>query len=539
VERVPVEERLHCHGRALMTIGVLRRNLRELIVVALTALVVACAGESTPASDAHPATPPSDGEAPAAAEEAAIEAADKAAHREAEDIYSLPNINGVKWTGDLDGMIQRRIIRVLTTYSKVNYFVDQGRPRGLVYDAFRIFEDDLNAKLRTKNVRVHVLFVPVAHDDLIPALVDGRGDIVSSGTLLTEWRRAQVDFTNPTRSNVSSIIVTGPGVAPVPAPLDLGGREVYLRLSDVSKQGVDQFQATLKAAGRPPVKIVPAPEILGNEDILEMVNAGLVPAALVDDYQAEFWQKVFPNLVLNQGAAVRSNLQTGLLVRKNSPQLLAELNGFLAKYPEGSARRNLLFNEYLKSVKWAKNATADAERAKFEKTVNLFRQYSGQYKLDFLLMAAQGYQESQLDQQARSAVGAIGVMQVMPATGAELKVGDIKQIEANIHAGVKYVRFMMDRYFEDEPMTPLDKGLFTFASYNAGPGRIRELRGRAAKRGLNPNVWFNNVEVVAAEAIGRETTQYVANIYKYYLAYSLLNEQLEEKKKARGQLSGS
>ena len=285
-----------------------------------------------------------------------------------------------KWTGDLDGMIKRRIIRVLTTYSKVSYFVDQGRPRGLVYDAFRLFEDDLNAKLRTKNVRVHVLFVPVAHDDLIPALVDGRGDIVSSGTLLTEWRRAQVDFTNPTRSNVSSLIVTGPGVAPVPAPLDLGGREVYLRLSDVSKQGVDQFQATLKAAGRPPVKILPAPEVLADEDILEMVNAGLVPAALVDDYQAEFWQKVFPNLVLNRGAAVRSNLQTGMLLRKNSPQLLAELNGFLAKYPEGSARRNMLFNEYLKSVKWAKNATADAERAKFDKTVDLFRQYSGRYK---------------------------------------------------------------------------------------------------------------------------------------------------------------
>jgi membrane-bound lytic murein transglycosylase MltF len=321
--------------------------------------------------------------------------------------------------------------------------------------------------------------------------------------------------------------------------MDLGGREVYLRLSDTSKHGADQFQAALKQAGRPPVRIIPAPEVLADEDILEMVNAGLVPMTMVDDYQADFWQKVFPNLVLNRGAAVRSNLQTGMLVRKNSPQLLAELNAFLAKYPEGSARRNVLLNQYLKNVKWVKNATSDAERAKFDKTVELFRKYSGQYKVDFMLMAAQGYQESQLDQEAKSAVGAIGVMQVMPATGAELKVGDIRRLEPNIHAGVKYMRFMMDRYFANEKMTTLDKGLFTFASYNAGPARIRELRARAAKRGLNPNVWFNNVEVIASEAIGRETVQYVSNIYKYYLAYSLLDEQRKAREKARAKTPGA
>ncbi len=463
---------------------------------------------------------------------AAISEADRAAKAEADEVYELPDIRGVKWTGDLEGMIQRRVIRVLTTYSKVNYFVDQGQPRGLVHDAFRLFEEDLNKKLQSRHTKVHVVFIPVANDELIPALLDGRGDVVSAGTLLTAWRKAQVDATNPTRSNISSIIVTGPDVPPVASPLDLGGREVYLRKSDISAQGVDRFNAELKKAGKPPVKVRAAPEVLANEDILEMVNAGLVPMTMTDDYIAEFWQKVFPNLVLNTGAAVRTGGQTGMLVRKNSPQLLAELNAFIARYPEGSARRNMLFNQYLKNISYARNATAEDERAKFERTVALFRKYSGQYKLDFLLMAAQGYQESQLNQNAKSRVGAIGVMQVMPQTGKELQVGDIRQLEPNIHGGVKYVRFMMDRYFAGENMTPLDKGLFTFASYNAGPGRIRELRARAAQRGLNPNVWFNNVEVVAGEVIGRETVQYVANIYKYYLAYSLLMEQRTEREKA-------
>jgi membrane-bound lytic murein transglycosylase MltF len=137
-------------------------------------------------------------------------------------------------------------------------------------------------------------------------------------------------------------------------------------------------------------------------------------------------------------------------------------------------------------------------------------------------MAAQGYQESRLDHSARSHVGAIGVMQVMPATGAELRVGDITMLEPNIHAGVKYLRTMVDRYYAKEPMDDLNKALFAFAAYNAGPGRVRQLRREAAARGLDPNVWFNNVERVAAERIGRETVTYVSNIYKYYVTYLLI-----------------
>jgi membrane-bound lytic murein transglycosylase MltF len=314
---------------------------------------------------------------------------------------------------------------------------------------------------------------------------------------------------------------------------DLGGKEVYLRASDVSAKGVEQFNGMLAKAGKPPVKIQPAPEVLSDEDILEMVNAGIVPMTMVDDYIAEFWKQIFPDIVLNRSAAVRTDGQTAQMVRKNSPQLMAELNAFIARYGEGSRERNVLLQKYLKNVKFAKGATRKEDVARFQQTVAFLRKYSDQYKLDYLLMAAQGYQESGLDQNKKSPVGAIGVMQVMPATGAELKVGDITQMEANIHAGVKYMRFMMDNYYGNEPMDRVNKGLFTFASYNAGPNRIRQLRERAAKRGLDPNQWFNNVELVAAESIGRETVQYVSNIYKYYLAYKMLTEQSEQRAKAK------
>jgi membrane-bound lytic murein transglycosylase MltF len=165
---------------------------------------------------------------------------------------------------------------------------------------------------------------------------------------------------------------------------------------------------------------------------------------------------------------------------------------------------------------------------------SIFQKYGDKYGMDYLLMAAQGYQESTLRQNVKSPVGAIGVMQLMPATGQQMNVGDITQEEPNIHAGVKFIRFMMDRYYGKETdMTPLNKGLFTFAAYNAGPGRIAQLRKIAAERGLDRNVWFNNVEVVAAERIGRETVTYVSNIYKYYLGYRLIDEQVQERRKAQ------
>jgi membrane-bound lytic murein transglycosylase MltF len=188
---------------------------------------------------------------------------------------------------------------------------------------------------------------------------------------------------------------------------------------------------------------------------------------------------------------------------------------------------------YAQSPKMLKNAVSPTELKKFQETSSFFQKYGSQYNLDYLLMMAQGYQESTLDQNAKSQVGAIGVMQLMPPTGDQMKVGDIHQEEANIHAGVKYIRFMVDKYFANEPMDETNKILFAFAAYNAGPGRIHALRQEAGKKGLNPNIWIDNVELVAAARIGMETVTYVANIYKYYVAYKLVAQREEERKKAR------
>lgn len=461
-----------------------------------------------------------------------------------EDLTIDPALVMQPWKGDLDGMVKRGVIRVLSVNSKTFYFQDKGTQRGTTYDIFRLFEQDLNkqlekqGKLRQKHLQVRVVFVPIARGDLLQALAEGKGDIAAANLTITPERQKRVDFSSPVYPNVSELLVSGPGSPAVNSVDDLSGKEVFVRKSSSYYESLLALNKRLAAQKKPGAIIKLAPEALEDEDLIEMVNAGLIPLIIVDKHKADFWKQVFPNIRVHDGVAVRTGGNIAWAIRKGSPQLKASLDDFINRHGKGTTSGNVILLRYLKSAKYVKDAASEAERKKFLSLIQLFQKYGDQYDVDWLLMAAQGYQESQLNQNVRSPVGAVGVMQVMPATGKDLNVGNIAQTEPNIHAGIKYMRFMIDRYYEKEPMTKLDKALFAFASYNAGPARIRQLRAEAARRGLDPNVWFGNVEHVAAEKIGRETVTYVSNIYKYYIAYRLLLESQEARKAAKEKIKG-
>ena len=427
-----------------------------------------------------------------------------------------------KWTGDLDGMVERRIIRVLTVYSRTIYFVDNGVPRGTAYDQGKLLEEVLNKQRGPKQLPVSIQFVPVSRDELIPWLLDGRGDIAMAYLTVTPERLKQVDFAEPWITSVEEIVVTRPDGPDLKSVDDLAGREVFVRQSSSYYQSLLELNKRFAAEGKPAVKLTPAPEELEDEDLMEMANAGLVDILIVDNHKAWFWQRLWPKLRLHPTITVRSGGEIAWAIRKDSPKLMGALNEFLATNGKNSLTARMIFRRYLLNTQYVKGATAESSAARFKALVAMFKKYGEKYSLDWMLMAAQGYQESRLNQAAKSHVGAIGVMQVMPATGASLKVGDINMVDPNIHAGVKYVRHMVDQYYAKEPMDQENKMLFAFAAYNAGPGRIRQLRREAGERGLDPNIWFNNVERIASERIGRETVTYVSNIYKYYVAYLLV-----------------
>jgi membrane-bound lytic murein transglycosylase MltF len=443
------------------------------------------------------------------------------------------------FTGDLDEMVKRRLVRIGVTYNRTFYFVDRGMQRGIAYEYGKLMEEELNKRRKTGNLKVAFWLVALPRDQLLPALVDGRVDMVMAQLTVTPERQKLVDFTHPTRTNVNEIVVTGPGAPAITSVDDLAGQEVFVRKSSDYYQSLLALNERLKVAGKPPVSIQQAPENLEDDDLLEMTNAGLIKITVVDDYLAQFWKQVLTNLAVHDTVAVRTGGNLAVAIRKGSPQLAAGLNAIIDEYGLGTAFGNMMEKRYLQSTKFVKDAASEAERQKFLLMTELFKKYSDQYGVDYLLMAAQGYQESGLDQSVKSKVGAIGVMQVMPATGKELNVGDISQLEANIHAGVKYMRWVVDHYYEDEPMDRLNKGLFAFASYNAGAGRISQLRKEAAKRGLDPNVWFGNVEQIASERIGRETVTYVSNIYKYYVAYRLIVAEKERRAASRETLESA
>lgn len=440
------------------------------------------------------------------------------------------------WTGDLDAMVENRVIRVLTIYGLGRYYLDEGQEKGITYEWFKQFEEFVNKELERNHLQVHVVFIPVARDQLISALLSGRGDIAAAGLTITAEREKLVDFSDPVAGEVSEILITGPSAPPIETLEDLAGQRIFVRASSSYRASLDALNLQFREKGLDAIVIEDAPEQLEDADILEMVNAGLLKWAIVDDYKARIWTSVFEGLKVREDLVFRTGGRIGVAFRKNSPLLAEALNEFVKTHKQGTLQGNMLINRYLKNFDWTQNALAVDAYRRFQDVVDIFSKYGDQYGVDYLMVAAQGYQESRLDQNARSAAGAIGIMQMLPSTAADANVGipDITKAEPNIHAGVKYLNFIRDRYFSDPEVDRFNQTLFAFAAYNAGPARIRKLRDKAAEQGYDPDVWFDNVEVMAARDIGSETVQYVANILKYYVAYSLvMKQQLDRQQKRK------
>ena len=433
------------------------------------------------------------------------------------------------FTGDFEEMKKRRMIRVLIPYSKTFFFFDGAKPRGASYELVEQFEAFVNKKLKSGTLKIYVLTVPTSREELIPKIRDGKGDIAVGNLTITKNRLQQVDFSAPLATGISEIPVTGHNIPEFKTISDLAGQTVFARKSSSYYQSLLRLNETLRQSGKEEVIIKEADDHLEDEDLLEMVNGGLIDTIVVDSHKAKFWAKIFDNIRLHPDVKLRSDGKIGWAFRKNSPELETLVNEFVKGHKIGTLMGNILYKKYFKNTNYITNSISNEHLQRFKITVRFFQKYGEQYRFDHLMLAALGYQESRLDQSLKSSRGAVGIMQILPSTAKDKNVGipDIYETDPNIHAGTKYLRFMTDRYFADNPdMDTLNRTLFTFAAYNAGPAKVSQLRKEAKEMGLDPNKWFNNVEVVAAKRIGRETVQYVSNIFKYYVAYTLIAEKM-------------
>ena len=424
-------------------------------------------------------------------------------------------------------MLVRRRIRALVVYSRSGFFYDKGRPRGISYEAVEEFQNFLNKKLKTGKLKVYLNFVPVRPEQLEQALTQGLGDVIAAGVVVTPARQQRVAFTVPTATDGRQIIVTGPTGPPLSKLEDLSGKEIYANPLTNYYENLQRLSETFQKSGKPPILLKAADKNLTDEDLLEMVNAGLLPATVTFTQRAQFWSKVFPQMVVHPELVVADNGQLAWVTRKDSPKLKQVLDEFIEGHRLGTSFGNTLFRRYLQNTKWVKDSTSDTEMKKFRSYVEFFKKYASEYDFDYLMLAAQGYQESMLDQNRRSSRGAVGIMQVIPkyAAAPPISIPTVADADNNIHAGAKMLRDIQKRYFDDPGLDLTNKTLMTFAAYNAGPSRISGLRKKAKDEGLDPNQWFGSVELVVAKDVGQETVQYVSNIYKYYVAYKLTQEQ--------------
>jgi len=437
-------------------------------------------------------------------------------------------------------MLERRVIRVLVPFSRTLYFNDRGQERGLTADFVRDFERYINKAYASRLDKrpVTVVMIPTTRDRLLPALNDGLGDIAAGNLTVTDERLKQVDFvTASARKPSRELVLTGPKSPALSNLDDLSGKTVHVRRYSSYYESLNALNGRFRQAAKPPMKIVLLPDALEDEDAMEMMNVGLLQIIVVDDWKARMWAQMLPNVTVHESISVREGGHVGWAMRKQSPQLQAALSNFYDNYIKKQSIAEIRLKQYMQGIKQIHSNAESTELKRFAQTVTIFEKYGQQYSFDPLMLAAQGFQESQLKQDAKSRVGAIGIMQLMPATGKELNVGDIRLAESNIHAGTKYLDQLMTRYFQDARFSDVDRPLFAFASYNAGPGNIAKMRRLATERGLNPDVWFNNVEIVVAEKIGTETTTYVRNIYKYYVSYRLLKDAETQRQRAVQQIN--
>jgi len=465
---------------------------------------------------------------------------EKAVDGEREELRGLAFINET-WTGDFDQMLERRIIRVLVPYSRTLYFNDRGQEKGLTGEAVRDFERYLNRKYAKvlQHRPLTVFIIPRPRNRLLDDLTRGLGDIAAGNITVTEERRAQVDFVAPADLPASGeILVMRTTSPPIRSLDDLSGKTVHVRKASSYFESLKALNRRWQEEGKDPVKMVFVSDVLEDEDLLEMLNAGIFEYLIVDGWLAEIWADVLPDIRVRKDIVLRSGGITGWAIRKGSPKLREEIGGFCKTVLDKQRIVADRLAQYHKGIVKIKDPTRTPEWKRFEKTWDLFMKYGNRYRFDPVLLAAMGYQESGLDQKKQSRSGAVGIMQLLPATGKAMQVGDIRESESNIHAAAKYMDQLMTRYFSAAKFNAQGRSLFAIAAYNAGPERILGLCKLAERQGLDPNQWFENVELVAAQKIGSEVITYVRNIYKYFMAYKLALQIMEAKERSRGEVLG-
>jgi membrane-bound lytic murein transglycosylase MltF len=415
-------------------------------------------------------------------------------------------------------------VRVLVPRDRTNFFFAEGRLRGMEYELVHEFEKSLAGEKGGLRPQIDVAFVPVAFDQLLPALLAGLGDIAAGGLTITPEREKEVAFSEPYLTDVAQIIVAARDAPPLTALENLSGQLVVVGPGSSYLESLERLNRDLASRGLAPTRVESPGRGFATEEMLELVNSGAFPYTIADRHVAELWSGVLDGLRLEPKLELTTGDRIAWAVRRDNPELKVVLDDFMRAHKKGTSIGNVLFKRYFKDTKWVSAADLDLDSGKLGAILAPLQRIAAEYGFDWRLIAAQVYQESRLDPGARSKSGAIGLMQLLPATAKDMGFSDVTGIENNLAAGIKYMAWLRDNYFSDPEVPEAARVDFALAAYNAGPGRVRRWRREAPELGIDPNVWFGGLENLALERVGFEPVRYVAGINKYFVILTRLLE---------------
>ncbi|MBD3420275.1 MAG: transporter substrate-binding domain-containing protein [Chitinivibrionales bacterium] len=429
------------------------------------------------------------------------------------------------YTGDWEGILKRKVLRIATRNNAATYWIYRGKEVGFEYELCKAFA-------KKHKLRIEMQIAP-DWEQLLQWVHDGKADIAAACITATAQRRKLVDFAEP-HLFATEVVVSGldsTGTPFVTDTADLHSATLYLRRSSSYYQSITQFQSQNKVD----CKLEFVPEDMETEEILSKVAAGEFQATICDDYIARMEQMHTSDIEI--AFPVSDTQHIAWAIRQSADTLQEQINTFFTEtqYRPRDKMYNITYNKYFESRKRIA-AARSLHRADKEGTISpydrLMKRYAKRYDFDWRMVAAQTYQESKFNPNARSWAGAVGLMQIMPSTGRDLRVGDISKPGPSLHGGTKYMRQLLRRFEKGIPFQ--ERYRFALASYNAGYGHVIDARRLAQSLGLNSDVWFDNVEQAMLKLAkpeyarkarygycrGSEPVMYVGNIQRLYNHYS-------------------
>ena len=437
---------------------------------------------------------------------------------------NLATVGSEVWTGTYEQMLQRGLIRVAVPYDRTIYVNDKAVPKGIAVQMSKAMQAWMTRQYAAelKGKALVIKLVPTQYADLLSSLTAGKADMVIGDLgLYHPSKNAHEYLLHHAYKLDREVLVSGPSAIAIRSTEDLAGQTVYGGRNTNFPSTIQEINTGLRNKGKPPVNILSPLGTLDGEDLLEMVDAGLIPFVIISDWKAKLWQPIYKHMVIHDDIFTKDAGWIGYGVRSSNQDLSEAINSFIGSDAYDQALKAYRGEDYKAHMQGLKDPIEKSAWARFESMRPLFQKYGTQYNLDPLFIAALGFQETLLNQSAVSKVGAIGVMQLMPATGNSLGVGDIHLLESNIHGGADYMNQLITKFFPDAQFKGDNRALFAVASYNIGPNNVAKARDQAREMGFDPNEWFGNVEFVATQRMGYEPMIYVRNVYKYFISYEL------------------